>query len=422
MTSENLYLRGMWLRSLLVGFLCLGSLAGMSTSLDSLARPWSERIQVSGYVKYLQSSLLVGGEFAGVPPALLDQFLGNAVHDHLIHHRMDVRIALSRQWHLQVGWRNRLFYGDQPRLFGLIGEDYGREVDRFANDRIDLSILPLNKRSWVIHSILDRASLEWRGLNDEIRIGRQRVNWGVATLWNPNDLLNAFSFIDFDYEERPGSDALRWTHYFRDFSNLDVAIHPGDSLTGSTLAAVYRGYRKGVNYQILAGFHQGDIAFGGGWEANLGQAAWKVEGTVFLPIQSLEGARDNVVVALTTDWTRSWENGLLMGFGYLLNTGARADAALLADLNERVSARNLYPYRHSIFLQSSYAFTPLFTGALALVYSPVDGHPVFLSPVLSYSLATNWDLDLTGQIVGEDSGRHFVSPLQAFFLRFRWSY
>ena len=57
-----------------------------------------------------------------------------------------------------------------------------------------------------------------------------------------------------------------------------------------------------------------------------------------------------------------------------------------------------------------------------MVYSPVDGHPVFLSPVLTYSVASNWDLDLTGQIVGEDNGKHFVSPLQALFLRLRWSY
>ena len=36
-------------------------------------------------------------------------------------------------------------------------------------------------------------------------------------VWNPNDLFNAFSFVDFDYEERPGSDALRiqkYTGYF----------------------------------------------------------------------------------------------------------------------------------------------------------------------------------------------------------------
>jgi hypothetical protein len=388
--------------------------------VDSSHNGWRDRLRVSGYVKYLQSSFLAWDAFGGVPAPLLNQFLGNAIHDHLIHHRLNVSYQFSPALSLQMGWRNRLFYGDQPRLYSLTGGDYGKTVDQDANDVLDLSFLPLNKQSWVIHSILDRAFLEWRGKRDEIRVGRQRVNWGVATLWNPNDVLNAYSFIDFDYEERPGTDALRWIHYFNDARSTELAIRPADSLAGLTVAGLYKGYFRSINYQLLAAWHQEDLALGIGWETDLGPAAWKWESTVFIP-SGKQDAR-STVLALSTDWMRTWQNGFLLGAGYLLNTGANSNGNLFADFNERLSARNLYPFRHNLFLQGSYPVTPLLTTSLAAVYSPGKSNALFISPVMTYSVATNWDLDLTGQILVQDDGSAWNSPIQAFFLRLRWSY
>lgn len=380
---------------------------------------WRDRVQVSGYVKYLQSSFLVSDDFGGVPGNLLDQLLGGAIHDHLIHQRLNLRAELGAGFFLHAGWRNRLFYGDQPRLYRLSGGDYGRDVDRDVNDWLDLSFLPLNKRAWVAHSILDRIYLEWRGGAWEVRLGRQRVNWGLCTLWNPHDLLNAYSFIDFDYEERPGADALRVLHYTNSGLNMELALRPADSLAGTTAAFLLRGHRSGVNYQALAAWHQQDIALGAGWEADAGPGAWKLEATAFLPV---DAPGRQAALALSTDWMRTWGSGFLAGGGYLLNTGATANANLFADFSERLSARNLYPYRHSVFLQASYPLHPLFTTTLAAVYSPGPDHPLFLSPVMSYSLAADWDLDLTGQILVQDNGQNWASPVQAFFLRLRFSH
>ena len=64
-----------------------------------------------------------------------------------------------------------------------------------------------------------------------LRIGRQRINWGVNLAWNPNDLFNAYSLIDFDYQERPGSDAIRFQYYMGDLSVLNLQYNPGMGLT-----------------------------------------------------------------------------------------------------------------------------------------------------------------------------------------------
>ncbi len=400
--------------------LCMPGQRMHGQQTDTTGRRVDLTFRMSGYAKYLQSSLLLNGGFAGVPPDLLDQFLGNSIHDHLVHLRLNTSLEVGNIV-FHTGWRVRTFYGDQPRLYRLIGEDYGKEIDRYANDQTDLSSLWLNRKGWVIHSVLDRAYVEWRGKWDEIRLGRQRINWGRASLWNPNDLFNAYSFIDFDYEERPGTDALRWTHTFGNFTSLEVAARWADSLSGTTIAALYKGYYKGINYQALAGYYRDDLAIGGGWEADLGMWGWKGESTVFIPLSTTD--QRSTVVSLSTDLTRTWESGLLLGGGYLLNTSASSSSAsLFADLNERVDARSLYPYRHSILGQIGYPVTPLFNTSLAVVYSPGKENTLFISPVLSYSLASDWDLDLTGQIVAQDNGEKYTSPLQAFFLRLRWSY
>ncbi len=402
------------------------SLLGLNDSIygkdhlpsDTVRHEVNTTFSISGYAKYLQSTLFVHDGFAGVPSNLLDQFLGNSIHDHLIHLRLNSTLQVG-QFVFHAGWRVRTFYGDQPRLYRLIGADYGKEIDRYANDQADLSDLWFNKKGWVVHSVFDRAYVAWQGKQDEIRVGRQRINWGRASLWNPNDVFNAYSFIDFDYEERPGTDAIRWTHTLGNFNSFEIAARVTDSLEGCTFAALYKGYLKSVNYQVLTGYVQNDLALGGGWEADLGMWGWKGEGTVFIPLENEDGL--NTALSLSTDFSRTWESGFLVGGGYLLNTSATGESSLFADLNERVNARNLYPYRHSLFVQIGYPMTPLFNTNLAVVYSPSKENTLFISPVLSYSLASNWDVDLTGQIIAQDNGKAFISPLQAFFLRLRWS-
>ena len=72
-----------------------------------------------------------------------------------------------------------------------------------------------------------------------MRIGRQRINWGVNLAWNPNDLFNAYSLIDFDYQERSGVDAIRFQYYTGEMSSIEFAIQPGENIDKSIIAALF---------------------------------------------------------------------------------------------------------------------------------------------------------------------------------------
>ncbi|MEZ4983057.1 MAG: hypothetical protein R2769_16025 [Saprospiraceae bacterium] len=82
-----------------------------------------------------------------------------------------------------------------------------------ANDYFDLSIEGADQMGVAAQMMLDRLFVQYTYKQFEARLGRQRINWGISTIWNPNDIFNAYNFSDFDYEERPGSDAMLLKYY-----------------------------------------------------------------------------------------------------------------------------------------------------------------------------------------------------------------
>ena len=91
-------------------------------------------------------------------------------------------------------------------------------------------------------------------------------------------------------------------------------------------------------------------------------------------------------------------------------------------LNSQASAKNLYPYRYSIFLTVSQPIKEVVNIGLTAVYSPSESHSMFLSPSFAYTINERWDISLVGQITFNKSGPYYVSPLQAIFLRLKLSF
>lgn len=111
--------------------------------------------------------------------------------------------------------------------------------------------------------------------------GRQRINWGINLVWNPNDLFNAFSYMDFDYEERPGSDAILITWYPSFSSSVGIACKAAKEEKYRTLAAKYRFNLFNCDFQVLAGQAGYDYVLGGGWTGNIGNVSTRGEASWF---------------------------------------------------------------------------------------------------------------------------------------------
>ncbi len=354
----------------------------------------------NGYMKHMHT-------------AIYQPFLDEVFIDGLFQNRLNFTLAGDQSpWVLHAGLRNRLFYGNYFEL----DPDRGLNIHVDNNDFLPLSINILDGEHLLLNTYLDRLYVQWSRKAWEIRVGRQRINWGISTFWNPNDLFNTFDFTDFDYEERPGSDAVRITWYAGPVSRLEGAIQMADRWDDVTAAMLYRWNSGAFDFQIIGGKFRKNITVGGGWSGYLGDVGFKGELMYFDATESGVSNTFN----LTAGLDYFFGDDVFAGIGYLYNESGTTGQGSNLFLFE-LSARNLYPYRHAMYGNANIILSPLLTAGASLVYSPVKSDPWFISPNLSYSLATNWDLDFVSQFFVAEAPTVNLNVF-AFFLRTKWSF
>lgn len=374
------------------------------------ASPW----ELSGYLKYLGSYSLVNEQF--IP---LEQQAATATSsfDQQLHNRFDLRYY-GGPWSAGIGMRNRLFQGTSPEQ----GESFYKLLDDDAG-LVDLSFLYWKSDRVLMHTIFDRAWLQYEKDKWSFRLGRQRINWGMTSVFNPNDLLNQYNFLDFDYEERPGVDALR-VQFFPNFSSqFELALAP---LNGSmhTAALLYRNNAYAYDFQVITGVYDEHFTAGGGWAGSIGGLGFKGEANYYLPFND----KGEEVLVGSTDIDYVFTNGIYLSLGYLYNKSASEGLGVmgfnsLSD-GQVLSPKNPFIFRHTTVLSLSYPFNPLISGSLTSMYSP-DGNSTIVFPSITYSLSTNLDVLLAGQFFLADNQQaddQYDWFVQSFFARLKWSF
>ncbi len=356
-----------------------------------------------GYVKDLQ----------------LAEFSNNAnslVTGGIIHNRLNFKYFINSQFTFTAEERNLLYFGGLVQATPGLNKSADSETGYF-----NLTKTLINTQTMILHSQFDRLNLNWHTDQWDVTVGRQRINWGVAIAWNPNDLFNAYNLLDFDYEERPGNDAVRVQHYFGNFSSLEIAAKPGLQANQDIVAGLYKFNFKGYDMQFLGGLYNKDIAIGTGWAGNIKDAGFKGEISWFQPRPGFQDSiKASMEVSLSADY--SFVNGLYINASALYNNhGSESTFNLAALKATTLSADNLLPFRYSFLVQAQQPFTPIFSGNFGVLYAPGINVFVFL-PTLTYNMATNWDLDLIGQSFFATINNKFQTAGSAIYLRLRWSF
>jgi len=364
-------------------------------------RPFKEIVDVGGYVKFLQVASFTN--------------LDTITSDNIFHNRLNLRFYPTNNISGALEFRNRIFYGESVKA----APNYGILVD-IDNGYVDMSWLLMEKSSIVILSKLDRAWLNWGNENWDVRIGRQRINWGVNLLWNSNDLFNAYSFIDFDYEERPGSDGVRVQRYFGTKA-IDIAIVPGKTDDTWIGAAMYRFNKWQYDFQFIGGWYLTDIALGTGWAGSIGGAGFKGEATYFHPRKNFGDTSGVASISISADYV--FKNQIYLNGSFLFNSGGFGKNTPLTNniFTQPLSAKNLMPTKLSTLIQISYPVSPLLNTSAAFMFIPgVNG--LFIMPTISYAIEQSWDLSLTGQLFFMEVNNSFSNLSNGLFLRLKWSF
>ena len=368
-------------------------------SLESTAQEKKSEFTLSGYVKYLPSYLDYNSSY----------FDSETIH--LIHNRLNLRGYFGENFSLGLEFRNRMIFGENS----YISSDDGL---------VDLSYFIVDNTNFKLHSMIDRFWLKYQKDKIEISIGRQRVNWGINTIWNSNDLFNAYNFIDFDYIERPGSDVIRFQYTGDNLSSFDLVYKPTKN-DGSVIAALYKINKMGYDFQFLAANYYEDVALGGGWAGNLKNAGFKGEFTYFVAKNLLvDGVDQDNSISLSSSVDYSFKNGFYILGSYLYNSNGFSDPSVfsLGSLTENVlSSKNLMPSKNSYLIQASKPITPAINSSLTLLYGQGVNF-MFISPNITYDINKSFDLNFIGQFFYGEMDGDFQNLMKGIYLQLRYSF
>ncbi|MFC2114179.1 hypothetical protein ACFLRI_02405 [Bacteroidota bacterium] len=352
--------------------------------LFTQAQEAEKKWMLNGYVKDMQSILFTEVD-------------GDWLSDNLIHNRMNFKWYVTSALTFDVEMRNRFMYGEFIKTI----PGYAKLID-VDKGFLDLSDNLISEKSFLLHSSIDRLWLEYTRDKFQVRVGRQRINWAQTFAWNPNDLFNTYNFFDFDYEEKPGSDAVRLQYYTSTTSQLEIAVK-ADNLERITAAAMFRFNKWNYDMQFLGGLlNEEDLVLGAGWSGSLFKGGFRGECSYFHPKEGFKDSTGVLVTSVGYDFT--FKNSLMVQIEALYNSNGKKSGDF--NLNEfyymDLSAKTLTLTRWSFMGMMSYPITPLLSGTISAMYSPND-KSVFVGPTLAYSLAQNLDFSFAAQTFFSDA-------------------
>ena len=336
-------------------------------------------------------------------------------YDNIIHNRMNATFNFSKNFHLKTGLRNRLFNGYTVNNFDgyadILEQDLGWA---------DMSWAWLKSKSTIAHSTIDRLYFTFSRKKWELNVGRQRINWGKSTVWNPNDLFNTYSYLDFDYEERRGADAVRFQYYTGYASGFEIAIAPGENWDETVAAFMLKANKWNYDFQFLAGNYREELALGLGWAGDIAGIGFKGEMTYFHPRHHFKENSGFVNATLSFDYAVP-NTTLYLQTEFLYNGNWKGGINPTVLFTQPLPANNLFIGKEAFFVGGNIQLHPLITANLGGIAS-FSENLYILVPGLTFSVAENLDFLITAQLLRNKILEQFSPVNNLVFWRLKWSF
>jgi hypothetical protein len=334
----------------------------------------------------------------------------NLSYTQLLHNRLNLKWA-SDEFNASLELRNRFFWGDLPRQDRLLSKHLEN-----SNEKIMIPVVWTRNNNMLLHSNIERAWLEFKSRKWSYKIGRQRINWGMNNIWNPNDIFNAYNLLDFDYEERSGVDGFRIRNTINEMSALEwaAAFHHGGKLT---TAFKYGFNKNGFDWQVMVGSYRSRFTMGSGWQGSSGKWGFKGELQFFGRSNQQSGLLNG---SMEIDRLTP-KNGYLYGSILFTQAGLKKSPPNWNNISFQNSPDKLMPAQWNFLLGFRKEISPRCNTSIGMIHAPFV-QLLILYPSLNYSLLTNLDLDLFWQSFYGKSSRAFGVIGQTCFIRLKWSF
>jgi hypothetical protein len=344
----------------------------------------------------------------------LSNDLGTLRFDNILHHRIESRFDLGEKFEIRADARTRLFNGWTVKNSPGYGDFLSNDPGYF-----DLSHTWVDIDNAVLNTAVDRLHVSYINGPWEVHAGRQRINWGKTMVWNPNDLFNAYAYLDFDYEERPGTDAFYASYSWSYASSVEAGYRIGNGIDRSVIAGMIRGNAGEYDLQFIIGNYFEELALGGGWSGYIQNAGFRGEFTYFHPRENFFDENGHITSTIGTDYM--FQNGVYASAELLYNGGWNSSVNPVAQLTRPPSASDLFIAETGYFLNGAYQVNPL-TSLSGGVMGSFDRKMIILIPQFTRSLSENIDLLILAQLLKGAVLTDLTETPNAIYFRIKYSY
>jgi fluoride ion exporter CrcB/FEX len=398
-----------------------------------------KKIRFSGFLEYLNNTWVPQGKAYQTLGIDEWQMQGG------VYNRLNLWYNPTTNLEFYVGMRNNFIFGPMfatyTNIFNFAGLNYS-DLVTYDPGYLDLTFKIAGNNSYILYTNFDRANVKWTLDKFEVTLGRQRINWGQNLIWNPNDIFNAYNFFDFNYVERPGSDAVLMELFTGDFSSVQLAGKlsyiqvPMDTSVlilreelKLTAAAMYRFSKWNYDWQVFGGVMETDVTAGLGWAGSVAGAGFTGELSWFRDTENFADTTGVFVGSIGANYT--FRNSIFINFSAIYNSAGKMDSvnaigtgflgSFSTIFSSSLNAKNLTRARLDLFGQISYPVTPLINIDLASIFNPYDLSG-FIGPTVNFSLSDNISLGLVGQLFWGKPYTEYGDIGQMFFLDLKWSF
>ena len=284
----------------------------------------------------------------------------------------------------------------------------------------------IGKENIVFSGTLDRAWITEYAGDWQATLGRQRIAWGTNLIWNPVDLFNPSSPLDFENEEKPGTDALRIQYYLGPASGIEMAVAPAREADQTVAAVELVLNRWEYDWIALGGRRGSATVFGGAWAGHILGGGFRGEVLYTIPRNVLEdcsGIKENDIPFLlaSIDGDYTFSNTLYLHGAILYNQeGTTRDAGGSVALNA-YRRKLLTPGRLSLFAEIAKEIDPRVRVDLTGILNPYDCS-FYTGPSVVWSVMTNFDLTAVGFLFGGGEGTEFGDNGEMILVKLKYSF
>jgi hypothetical protein len=332
-----------------------------------------------------------------------------------LHNRLNFKWMPTKNWDISAELRTRIMFQDfrgySSEQFKMMTQDAGW---------LNLSWNLVKSNYMLFTTSVERLYVAYQTDNFSIKVGRQRINWSQALTFNPNDIFNGYSFFDFDYPERQGSDAIRVSSYPTGTSVVEMAAKL-NYYGKLTMAGLYRFNVKGWDMQLFGGLvNSTDLTIGTGFSGDIKGVNLRGEFSYYYSTLTNPELRNTYLATIGVDYI--FNNSLFLSVSGMYNRLPKDYLSNLTTLlTAPMSPKYLSITEWTVCAQISYPFNPLLTGnftVMSFINSPI----FYFGPSIDYSALKNLTLSAMTQFFVGDKKTMNPQGLLMGYVRLRYDF